>query len=148
MSICERASTGQGQSRFATIGLAGGTVIVTLALSLIPRNHRGGIFGLIIIAAVGLSVIGHHVAIISRNLLVTGPSSGSMETMAGIHDPPIACLYQRATGENDSGHTDPLLRLLLHHFHLCLMYQSSLWSKRASPLRHPRTGDYHRLFLS
>lgn len=98
MSIRERAAIEQGQLRFAAIGLVVGTVIGAVALSLIPRDHLGGMFGFIIIAAVFLSVMGHHVDIIPRNLLVVGLSSGVMGTMAGIHGPPIALLYQQAPG--------------------------------------------------
>jgi len=98
MIIRERSAIEQGQLRIAAYGLVAGTVVGALALSLIPRDHLGGLFGIMILTAVGLSVIGHHVAITPRNLLVVGLSSGVMGTMAGIHGPPIALLYQRAPG--------------------------------------------------
>jgi len=98
MSIRERAAIEQGQLSVAAWGLAVGTVIGALALTLMPREHLSGLFGLVILASVALSVIGHHVSITPRNLLVVGITSGVMGTMAGIHGPPIALLYQRAPG--------------------------------------------------
>jgi len=129
MSIRERTSIEQGQLSVAAVGLVVGTALGALALSLIPRDHLGGLFGFIILAAVGLSLVGHHVAIIPRNLLLVGVSSGIMGTMAGIHGPPIALLYQRAPGRTVRA-TLALFFAFAYTISICALFITHLFGMR------------------
>lgn len=129
MSIRERTAIEQGQLSVAAVGLVAGTIIGALALSLIPRDHLGGLFGFIILAAVGLSLVGHHVAIIPRNLLLVGVSSGIMGTMAGIHGPPIALLYQRAPGRTVRA-TLALFFAFAYTISICALFITHLFGMR------------------
>ncbi len=129
MSIRERAAIERGQLSMAAVGLVVGTVIGALGLSLIPQDHLGGLFGFMILAAVGLSVVGHHVDIIPRNLLVIGLSSGIMGTMAGIHGPPIALLYQRAPGKTVRA-TLALFFAFAYTISICALFFTHLFGMR------------------
>ncbi len=69
-----------------------------LALTHDP-NHTAYLFGGIILLAVGLSLTGLKVPVTSASLLGIAAVAGVMGTMAGIHGPPLALLYQRENAD-------------------------------------------------
>ena len=68
-------------------------------LPMIPTRQLPIFFGGVILLAVGLSVIGLKVTVTSANLFGVAAAAGVMGTMAGIHGPPLALLYQREAAD-------------------------------------------------
>jgi len=82
----------------ALFGLSLGTGIAALGLMLISADRLPKLFGILILLAVAISVSGIHVPLTKINLISAGLVSGVMGTVAGIHGPPVALLYQRQAG--------------------------------------------------
>lgn len=76
-------------------GLLIGAGTGALLLPMIPITQLPILFGGIILLAVGLSLTGLKVPVTSASLLGIAAVAGLMGTMAGIHGPPLALLYQR-----------------------------------------------------
>jgi hypothetical protein len=81
------------------LGLAIGTVAGAFALGAINPAYVGKVFGALVLLAVGLSVSGLRVRPTPRALFAGGSASGVMGTMAGIHGPPMALVFQNAKPE-------------------------------------------------
>jgi len=85
------------------LGLAGaglfvGTALGALGLIVIAADKWPKFFAVIILLAVVLSASGIHISVTGRNLVAASIISGVMGTIAGIHGPPIALLYQKEAG--------------------------------------------------
>ncbi len=87
----------------ALTGLLVGTVIAALGLMILAADQLPKIFGILILLAVAISVSGIHIPLTRRNLISAGAVSGVMGTIAGIHGPPIALLFQRQPGQTVRG---------------------------------------------
>jgi uncharacterized membrane protein YfcA len=83
----------------ALSGLFLGTGIAALGLMIISAEQLPRLFGVLILIAVAISVSGIHFPLTKINLISAGLASGIMGTVAGIHGPPVALLYQRKTGD-------------------------------------------------
>jgi uncharacterized membrane protein YfcA len=95
---------------WALAGRVPGTVLGALAVAALPERPLLVTLGLLILAAVAMSVAGRVVARSAKTLLLAGAVSGVMATAASIGGPPIALAYQDASG--------PLLRGTLSAFFL------------------------------
>jgi uncharacterized membrane protein YfcA len=82
--------------RIALLGLAVGTVAGALALRFATGPHMPRVFGIAILAAVLVSILGPTINATTRNLLLGGAAAGVAGIMAGIHGPPISLVFQRA----------------------------------------------------
>jgi hypothetical protein len=82
----------------AVAGLFLGTAAGALSLLVIPAEKWPKLFAVLILLAVTLSASGIHIPLTKRNSAVAGVISGVMGTIAGIHGPPMALLYQREAG--------------------------------------------------
>lgn len=80
-------------------GLLIGAGAGALLLLMIPITQLPILFGGVILLAVGLSLTGLKVPVTSASLLGTAAVAGVMGTMAGIHGPPLALLYQRENAD-------------------------------------------------
>ncbi|MEQ9556703.1 MAG: sulfite exporter TauE/SafE family protein [Rhodospirillales bacterium] len=78
------------------IGLAAGTVIGALTLWAVAGMDLRRLFGVMILLAVGVSLMGKTVASKGRSLLAAAGISGIMGTMAGLHGPAISLAFQNA----------------------------------------------------
>ncbi|MEQ9574152.1 MAG: TSUP family transporter, partial [Rhodospirillales bacterium] len=78
------------------IGLAAGTVIGAIALQALRGVDLQRLFGVVILLAVGVSIIGKAMVIKGRSLLAAAGISGIMGTMAGLHGPAISLAFQNA----------------------------------------------------
>jgi len=78
------------------IGLAAGTVVGALALQAAQGMNLQRLFGVMILLAVGVSLMGGTVAAKGRGLLAAAGISGIMGTMAGLHGPAISLAFQNA----------------------------------------------------
>lgn len=99
MAVRGQGAIDQKNLNHVFIGLILGTVAGALGLMFIPTKHLPTLFGLLILVAVAFSVMGIDIPFKRRNLIAVGTVSGIMGTMAGIHGPPIALLYQRMAAD-------------------------------------------------
>ena len=77
--------------------LAGNVFGTTAAAFMLARSAGASLsllFGLIVLAAVGISVIGIRPRVTPRNSVMAGLTGGFMGTVTTIGGPPIALLYQ------------------------------------------------------
>ncbi len=86
------------EMRWPMIGLLPGTACGAALLALVARTNLTVFFSLLILVAVGLSLSGLHPKRTPRTLTAAGTLSGFMGTAVGIGGPPIALMYQKATG--------------------------------------------------
>lgn len=89
--------------KFALVGLVVGTVVAAIIVSQMDTSTFVRILGTLVILAVGLILSGWSFPITKRNLLAAGSGAGLMGTIAGVHAPPIALLYQRQNPERVRG---------------------------------------------
>lgn len=81
-----------------TVALAGrlpGTYLAGMAIAVIPSSTYGLVFGVLVLAAVILSIGGWNSEPTNQNLLIAGFASGVMGTLTSIGAPPMALAYQR-----------------------------------------------------
>ena len=77
------------------IGLLLGTVIGALVLTQIAAESLGLVFGIIILAAVLLSLVSPVLPLTRRNILFGATAGGVTGIVAAMHGPPLVMLYQR-----------------------------------------------------
>jgi uncharacterized protein len=82
----------------ALSGLFLGTGIAALGLMVISTEQLPKLFGVLILIAAAISGSGIHIPLTKINLISAGLASGIMGTVAGIHGPPLALLFQRQAG--------------------------------------------------
>lgn len=80
--------------KYALAGLLAGTFIAAILVSQMDTSTLVRVLGLLVILAVGLILSGWSAPMSKSNLLVAGSSAGLLGTIAGVHAPPIALLYQ------------------------------------------------------
>lgn len=80
-------------------GRVPGTILAAIAFSAIPIALYGIIFGVMILAAVTLSVTRWHFVSSSRNLVIAGFASGFMGTLTSVGAPPMALAYQNEAAD-------------------------------------------------
>jgi uncharacterized membrane protein YfcA len=81
----------------STTGLLAGTAVAALLLMQLDPASLPRVFGILVLAAVALTAAGYRVAFNRRNLAGASMAAGIMGTIAGVHGPPIALLYQHET---------------------------------------------------
>ncbi len=79
---------------WALLGNAFGTACAAFVLARSAGASLSLLFGLIVLAAVAISVIGIQPRITPRNSVLAGVTGGFMGTVTTIGGPPIALLYQ------------------------------------------------------
>jgi uncharacterized membrane protein YfcA len=94
----ERAPHAWRQMRWPIACQVPGALAGAAAVALIAADDITIFFSILILIAVGLSISGLHPARTPRNLGIAGSVSGFMGTAVGIGGPPIALLFQRASG--------------------------------------------------
>ena len=88
------ATVDRRELSFALIGLGVGTVIAGIVAALIDSANLARLLGLFVVLGVGLALSGWSLALTRRNLVIAGGGAGLLGTIAGVHAPPIALLYQ------------------------------------------------------
>jgi uncharacterized protein len=89
-----RADIDRRELGISAAGLLAGTAIAALLLLRLDPTHLPRVFGILILAAVALTAAGYRIALTRRNLVAASSAAGIMGTLAGVHGPPIALLYQ------------------------------------------------------
>ena len=103
LTLRERRAIDRGGLRWAVIGRAAGTVPAAALLAVLPSEQLSLLFGGVVLFAVAISISGLQVEPRPVSLLVGGTLSGMMGTIAAIGGPPMALLYQHATGARVRG---------------------------------------------
>jgi uncharacterized membrane protein YfcA len=83
----------------STAGLVAGTLLAALLLARIDPAYLPRMFGVLVLTAVALTAAGYRIGLTRRNLVAASASAGVMGTIAGVHGPPIALLYQHERPE-------------------------------------------------
>jgi uncharacterized membrane protein YfcA len=99
----ERAAVLFKDIKWAVGGRLLGIVAAAAALELVPGRQIGILFGILVLAAVGLSASGWRLAVTPKSLFGAGILSGFMGTAVSIGGPPMALLYQHETGARIRG---------------------------------------------
>jgi len=80
--------------KYALSGLLAGTIVAAFVLSNIDTSVLVRVLGLLVVFTVFLILSGWSVLISNKNLVIAGSGAGLLGTIAGVHAPPIALLYQ------------------------------------------------------
>ena len=98
MSYRERHAMDVRGLRWAIVGRIAGTVIAAGILAVAAADTLLLLFGFFILAAVAMSVSGLRFEPTGRALVAAGVVSGVIGTVAAAGGPPLALLYQHASG--------------------------------------------------
>lgn len=85
--------------KLSAAGLLAGTAVAALLLTQLDPARLPRLFGVLVLAAVALTAAGYRVAVTRRSLIAASATAGVMGTVAGVHGPPIALLYQHEKPE-------------------------------------------------
>lgn len=77
-----------------------GTVLAGLVLKVATKDQFELFFGLLILTAVLISLLGFKPKVTKRNNVIAGFTSGFMGTLTAVGGPPIALLYQHGAIKN------------------------------------------------
>ena len=110
MLIRNRASLGFREVRFAIAGDVVGTLLAGLTLMALSGPSFSLVFGVLVLLAVALSLVGVRPRLTPASSLVAGAASGYMGTITAVGGPPIAMIYQNERG--------PLVRANMSAFFL------------------------------
>jgi uncharacterized membrane protein YfcA len=83
---------------WAMLGRVPGALVGAFAIAALPERPLAVTFGVLVLAAVAVSLSGWSVAPSARSLLAAGAISGFTGTTVAIDGPPMALVYQRARG--------------------------------------------------
>jgi uncharacterized protein len=90
----ERGAVGSGILWLALFGFAAGSALGALALRRLAGVDLSQLFGIVILAAIALSLAGLPIRASRPALLLGGMASGVLGTIAGVQGPPIALVLQ------------------------------------------------------
>ena len=92
----ERHAIDRGGLLLSLAGLLIGTIIGAVALKAFQGPALLKVFGVLVLLAVVLSILGRPLKPTGTSLSLAGGVAGIMGTMVGIHGPPIALVFQNA----------------------------------------------------
>lgn len=95
-ALHERAEIDRPGVRWALLGRVPGVALAGWVATRLGASDLSAVFGVLVLAAVGLSLSGLHVRASAASLSVAGFVSGVMGTLTSIGGPPIALVYQHA----------------------------------------------------
>ena len=104
----ERAQIDRRGVAMALAGRVPGAALAGLAIGWLPAERYELLFGGVVLLAVGLSFTGRAFRTTPRALLAAGFASGLMGTLTSVGGPPMALVYQHASG--------PVLRATLNAY--------------------------------
>jgi uncharacterized membrane protein YfcA len=79
----------------AVVGLLIGSLLAMAVLALVSLDYLPRVFGLLIVVGVVLTVLGARLPLTANMIIAASAAAGAMGTIAGVHGPPIALVYQR-----------------------------------------------------
>lgn len=83
---------------WALVGRVPGSVLGTWAVVVMPKDDLIVLFGVLVLAGVGLSLAGWAIEPTRPTLVTAGAASGFMGSVTSIGGPPMALVYQRRSG--------------------------------------------------
>ena len=98
MSYRERQAMDVSGLKWGVVGRLIGTLVAVVVLTNVSQKEMTLAFGVLVLFAVALSASGLHVKPTKWTLLSAGALSGFMGTTSNTGGPPIALLYQDASG--------------------------------------------------
>lgn len=98
MAFSGRLHINYSGTRVLFSGLLIGTVIAAYSVAILPMQNLGLLFGLLILFAVGISMLSPRFTLNTKGYIGAGVLSGFLGTSAGIGAPILALLYQHQTG--------------------------------------------------
>jgi uncharacterized membrane protein YfcA len=78
-------------------GLLTGTVAAAIVLAVVVVEQLSRLFGVLIVAAVAMATVGARVPLTYVTVFAASAAAGTMGTIAGVHGPPMALVYQHAS---------------------------------------------------
>lgn len=90
-----RAHIDKRELGISVAGLVAGSAIAAALLANLSSQHLPRLFGALVLIAVAITAAGVQVALTASRILAASTLAGVMGTVAGVHGPPIALLYQR-----------------------------------------------------
>jgi uncharacterized membrane protein YfcA len=87
----------------AVIGRIVGAIFGAMILIAIPQTSLSVMFGVMVLLAIGISLVGFHPTMTSKNIFGAGVASGIMGTTSSIGGPPMALVYQNQKGPTIRG---------------------------------------------
>lgn len=103
MMLRDRRSTSVRPISNALIGRLGGTILAVGALSVLSDDGLALLVAVTVLAIVAVSLSGLSPTRTTRNLVTAGTISGFSASTAGIGGPPVALLFQGASGPEVRG---------------------------------------------
>jgi len=94
----ERSSIDRRGVGLALTGRLPGALLAVAAIGRLPQKTYDALFGSLVLVAVLISIWGKAVRPTPRALLAAGVASGFMGTLTSVGGPPIALVYQHASG--------------------------------------------------
>ncbi len=87
-----------GDLKWALSGRIVGVAVALMVLVIVPTDYISLAFGILVLAAVGMSASGIHLMPRPSLLVTAGALSGFMGTTVSIGGPPMALVYQAVSG--------------------------------------------------
>ena len=84
-----------GELAISVGGLLAGTALAALALTQVDTQQLPRVFGALVLVAVLIAAAGVRLSLTTSNIAAASTVAGAMGTIAGMHGPPVALLYQR-----------------------------------------------------
>lgn len=97
MSLRERADIDRQNLPAVLLGLVPGTLAGAFALSRIPADRLGALFGTMLLLALAISISGLRVTMTRASAVLGGLVSGAMGASSGFGAPPLAVIYTAAS---------------------------------------------------
>lgn len=101
--IRERHAIHIKRLHWAVIGRIVGAGLGAMILSAVPQESISAMFGVMVLLAIGISLLGFHPKMTSTNIFGAGVASGIMGTTSSIGGPPMALVYQKQKGPTIRG---------------------------------------------
>ncbi len=100
MMIRDRGHLQFGQVAWAMKGGFVGVIIAGVILKIATKDQFELVFGLLILAAVGITLLGYKPTVNKTSSIIAGFASAFMGTITAVGGPPIALLYQHGDIKN------------------------------------------------
>jgi uncharacterized protein len=94
-----RAGIDRRELGISVAGLLIGTALAAVALLQVSAQSLPRVFGALVLAAVAITAAGLRLRLTDASVLGASAAAGVMGTIAGVHGPPIALVYQRESPE-------------------------------------------------
>jgi uncharacterized membrane protein YfcA len=99
VAVRERGQLDLRGIKWALIGRVPGSIVGVIAVVTLPTDVLLIVFAVLVLSAVGLSIVGWDVQPEPGTLFAAGAASGLMGSVTSIGGPPMALVYQHRSGQ-------------------------------------------------